>query len=159
VRKKRILMVCAGNICRSPMAEYLLKKRIRDHGQDAHSLEVRSAGTSTYNGTFAGDQTIYVMQSRGLDISRHRTRQVDEEILEWADLVLCMEEGQRDLLRSSFPQAGNKTHLITEYCDGSGDILDPTGKPTSAYEECARRLEDLLARLLEKISSPLEEPD
>ena len=158
MRKKRILMVCAGNICRSPMAEYLLKKRIREGGLDAHTLEVRSAGTSTYNGTFAGDQTIYVMQARGLDISRHRTRQVDEEILAWADLVLCMEEVQREFVGRSFPQAAGKVHLITDYCGGSGDIADPTGKPTSAYEECARRLEDLLGLLLEKIK-PLEEPD
>jgi protein-tyrosine-phosphatase len=133
------------------MAEYLLKKRIREDGLDNHALEVRSAGTKTYNGTFAGDQTIYVMQARGLDISRHRTRVVDEEIMGWADLVLCMEGGQRDSLHQSFPQAREKVHLITDFCGASGDVLDPTGKPTSAFEECAQKLEQLTQMLIEKI--------
>lgn len=151
MKKNKILMVCAGNICRSPMAEYLLKKRLKESGLGERSLEVRSAGTKTYNGTFAGDQTIYVMQARGLDISRHRTRLIDEEILDWADLVLCMEGEQRDFLHQSYPQAREKVHLITDYCGGSGDIVDPTGRPTLAYEECARKLETLAQALLEKI--------
>jgi protein-tyrosine-phosphatase len=144
-------MVCAGNICRSPMAEYLLKKGLKESGLGERALEVRSAGTKTYNGTFAGDQTIYVMQARGLDISRHRTRVVDEEILSWADLVLCMEGEQRDFLHQSFPDAKDKVYLITDYCGGRGDIADPTGRPTSAYEECARKLEALTLALLDKI--------
>jgi protein-tyrosine-phosphatase len=151
VKQKKILMVCAGNICRSPMAEYLLKKRLNEVGPGCQALEVRSAGTKTYNGTFAGDQTIYVMQARGLDISRHRTRLVDEEIMGWADLVLCMEGEQRDSLHQAYPLAREKVHLITDYCGSGGDISDPTGKPTSAYEECAKKLEELTRALIEKI--------
>jgi protein-tyrosine-phosphatase len=146
-------MVCAGNVCRSPMAEYMLKKRIQEEGWDKHVLEVRSGGTLAYDGTFAGDQTIYVMQARGLDISRHRTRLVDEEMIGWADLVLCMEGGQRDFLRQSFPAAKDKVHLITEYCGGSGDVSDPTGQPTSAFEQCARMLEELTRTLIRKIQT------
>jgi protein-tyrosine-phosphatase len=151
VKQNKILMVCAGNICRSPMAEYLLKKRLKENGLSNQVLEVRSAGTKTYNGTFAGDQTIYVMQARGLDISRHRTRVVDEEIMGWADLVLCMEGEQRDSLHQAYPQAKDKVHLITDYCGGAGDISDPTGRPTAAYEECAKKLEELTQALIEKM--------
>ena len=148
----RILFVCAANICRSPMAEALFKDMVKNDGEIAwNCLEARSAGISNTRGSDASDQALLVMRERGIDMSRHRSRPVDRDILEWADVVLCMEAGHLHTLQQSFPDLANKLYLLAEYCGGSGDIADPSGRPTSAFEACAGQLEGLLADLLGKI--------
>ncbi len=152
MKPNKILFVCVANVCRSPMAEWIMKDIIRRDGESDHNrTQVRSAGISAQDGCDASDQALMVMRARGIDISRHRARMVNSEILEWADLVLCMNQEQVVALKQSFPESQNKIHLLTQYCGDGGDIDDPSGKHTSVYEECANRLDSLIAALLEKI--------
>ncbi len=152
MKQNHILFVCMANVCRSPMAEWLLKERIRRADESNHNhIQARSAGIAAQNGCDASDQALMVMRERGIDISRHRARVVDPEILDWADLVLCMSQDQSATLRQTFPEAQSKIFLLTEYCGGSGDIDDPSGKHTRVYEECAQRLDNLIAALVEKV--------
>jgi len=134
------------------MAEYLLRDFLAKNGVAGYSIAVRSAGTNDASGSDASDQALNVMRERGVDMSRHKARHINVEIVDWADLILCMERDHLDNLRQRFPEANGKLHLLTEYCGCSGDIIDPSGKPTSAFEECAGRLEILVATLLEKIN-------
>ena len=147
----KILFVCVANVCRSPMAEWLLKDQIRRDGESGRThIQARSAGISAQNGCDASDQALMVMRERGIDISRHRARKIDSEILEWADLVLCMSQDQVVTLKQSFPESQNKIFLLTQYCGDSGDIDDPSGRHTSVFEECAQRMNSLISALVEK---------
>lgn len=152
MRQDRILFVCAANICRSPMAEALCKDIIKKAGEaDGNSIEARSAGISNVNGADASDQALMVLRERGIDMSRHKSRVVDQDIVDWADLVLCMEMEQLKSLQHSFPGDSAKLHLLAEYCGSKGDISDPSGKPTGDYEDCARQLEVLVTSLVRKM--------
>lgn len=146
-----ILFVCAANICRSPMAEGLFKDLLKKNGLTGNSIAARSAGIGNTHGSDASDQAIHVMREKGLDISRHKARTINQEIVDGSDLVLCMSEEQTNSLRHSFPEAKEKFYLLTEFCGSRGDVEDPSGRPTRAFEECAGQLEGLLEVLLEKI--------
>lgn len=152
MKQERILFICTANVCRSPMAEALCKDIIKKDGKSGgNPIEVRSAGISNINGADASDQALLVLRERGIDMSRHKSRVIDQDFIDWADLVLCMEAEQLNNLRHSFPADYPKLHLLSEYCGSEGDISDPSGKPTGAYEECARQLEFLLTTLMRKM--------
>ena len=82
-----LLCVCTGNMCRSPMLEYLLKQELPKHGIDA---VVTSAGTDTVDGSSATDHSITVMNEIGIDISAHRSRQMTHAIAEQNDVFVVM---------------------------------------------------------------------
>jgi protein-tyrosine phosphatase len=143
-----------ANICRSPMAEYLLRSLCagRSPGNPV-SIEIRSAGLMNTTGTDASDQALMVMRERGIDMSRHKARQVNDELVDWADLILCMEKVHLEAMQKEFPRAGAKMYLLTEYCGCSGDIIDPTGRNYRFFSECADQMEDLLEKLLDKLTA------
>ena len=89
---KNILVMCTGNICRSPTAEYLLRKEL---GPD---YNVQSAGLGALVEHPAEETAMKVAAKNGIDMSPHKARQVTMDMLKWADLVLVMEAGQRDSL-------------------------------------------------------------
>jgi protein-tyrosine-phosphatase len=151
MKYQKILFVCAANVCRSPMAEGLLKNLIKNDGFTPNSISVRSAGIGNTHGSDASDQAIQVMRERGLDISRHKARTVNWDIINGSDLILCMSQEQVSNLKQSYAEAQNKFYLLTEFCGSQGDIDDPSGRPTRAYESCASQVEDLLKVLVEKI--------
>jgi protein-tyrosine-phosphatase len=153
MKYSKILFVCAANVCRSPMAEGLLKDLLKKDGELGNSVVVRSAGINNTHGSDASDQALYVMHERGLDISRHKARQITWDSVNWADLVLCMSEDQLIDLRKSFPEAQEKFHMLTVFCGAAGEIDDPSGRPTRAFEECAKNMDGLLISLLEKIKA------
>lgn len=149
MKPSAILFVCTANICRSPMAEYLLKNLAqKEPSMNKNSLRVSSAGTMGTPGIDASDQALQVMRDRKIDMSRHKSRLANIEIVSAADLILCMENTHVSYLSGLFPAAVHKVHLLTEYCGAPGEVLDPSGQPTRVYEECAQQLEDLTRELL-----------
>ncbi len=153
MRKYRVLFVCMANICRSPMAEYLLRNLNEKRNRGDHiCVEVRSAGLMNTTGANASDQALMVMRERGIDMSRHQARQVNDELIDWSDLILCMERVHAEAIRKDFPRASGKTFLLTEYCGVPGEIIDPTGRNYLFFRECAEQMEGLLGRLLDKLT-------
>jgi protein-tyrosine-phosphatase len=149
VKKRKIIFVCTANVCRSVTAEGLFKELVRRDAQISQDgFEVRSAGTHALDRSEAGDQTLTVLRERGLDMSRHRAQTINQPLIDWSDLVLCMEKAHLDYLRLSFQATPGKLFLLTEYCGLQGDILDPSSKPTAVFRECATQLENLLGTLL-----------
>ena len=84
---ENILVVCVGNICRSPMAEALLKQRFPEKNID-------SAGVGALVGHSADPAAIEIMQAQNIDISTHVAKQIDEKLAQKADLIFTMSEGQ-----------------------------------------------------------------
>jgi protein-tyrosine phosphatase len=133
---RHILVVCVGNICRSPMAEALLKRALR--GQD--EITVESAGLGALVGHPAADYSLELMDEMGEDISGHRARQIHPDMVAAADLVLVMEAGHKRAIDDADPTARGKVRRLGEWQDK--DIDDPYRQPKAAFADA---LEDIKA--------------
>ncbi|AJY74578.1 protein tyrosine phosphatase [Paenibacillus beijingensis] len=108
---KRILFVCTGNTCRSPMAEAILRDKAKRRGL---SVEVRSAGVSTMDGLPVSGNAAKTLSARGIS-HNGSSRAAREEMIGWADLVLTMTAGHKNALLHRFPSAVDKTFTLKEY--------------------------------------------
>ena len=156
----RILFVCTGNTCRSPMAEGLCRSflgRLRLQQE----VEVASAGLNAVAGGPASREAVAIMAERGIDLSGHKTACLTDEQVRWADLILTMEEHHRRRLLEQFPEAVGKAFVLKEYVAaptdeapaaqvginraGRYDIMDPFGQSTEVYRRCATELASAVA--------------
>ena len=142
---KHILVVCVGNICRSPMAEALLKRELR--GQDGFTVE--SAGLGALVGHPASDYSIELMNEMGIDITGHRARQIHPDMVRDADLVLVMEPGHKRAIDDADPSARGKVYRLGEWQDRNID--DPYRQARIAYEEALEDIEAGVASWAKKI--------
>ena len=123
-----ILTVCVGNICRSPVAEALLKDRLPGR-------KVWSAGLHALVGQPADATAREVARQHGLDLSAHRAQQVAGWMCSHADLVLVMEASHQQELEELYPLARGKIHRLGEFGpQGAFDIADPYRQPRAAFE-------------------------
>lgn len=145
----KVLFVCTGNICRSPMAEYYFRSLIeRASLQDRMSAE--SAGTYADNGSPVTYESFVVMKERyGIDISRHASRYLSHSIAFDADLILVMTASHRQSILSKMPDLYARTHLILEYASdpANGEVSDPYGSDLPVYEGCFERMRPALDNL------------
>ena len=145
-----ILIVCTGNICRSPMGAVLLAQKLVKALPD-EEWNVSSAGTWAMNGVSATDHGITVMAERGLDTSNHKSRVVDDKMLAEADLVLTMTIGHSESIRAEFKEYAHKVFRLTEMAGIPYDVADPYGGPIEAYRSTAAELDRLIERGFQRI--------
>lgn len=149
----RVLFVCTGNICRSPMAEGLARHHAVGRGLD---LDCGSAGLIARRGHPASGNGVKVLARRGVDIGSHGARRLDAELVEWADVIVAMEEEHR-LAVADFPASALKSvHLLSEWAGeprlGPG-IDDPIGGSIGEYDKTASEIEAYIERALDKLQS------
>jgi protein-tyrosine phosphatase len=135
---ERILVVCVGNVCRSPMAEALLAQRLAGIGR-GQPPAVESAGMAALVGRPADPIAVELLRERGVDISGHRARQLTARLVTAADVVLAMEQGHVRSIEATFPHARGRVHRIGRW--QGFDVPDPYGKPRAAFEHALARIE------------------
>lgn len=169
---KRLLFVCGGNTCRSPMAAVLADAMLRRRGMDGR-WAVASAGVAAFVGDEATALARSVVARRGLSLEGHRSRRLSAYDVEGAHLVLTMTLAQRDALRRLYPEFRERIFLLAEAAgrglstqeegrepEGGGgpsslrEIEDPFGGDGADYEAAAALLEELIDRLLMTIVDP-----
>lgn len=136
--RKRILLVCTGNTCRSPMAEGLLRALAQERGQ---AVEVLSAGLCA-DGSPASPQAVEAMAQRGIDIAGHVSHPVTRELCAAADVIGVMSAGHRDLLTRLFAVPTDKVVVL------GGGIPDPFGGTAEDYRRTRDALEQAVRVLL-----------
>jgi len=140
---KTILLVCTGNICRSPMAAGFLRKKLRQEGLEG-KYRVRSAGVWALENQPPSAFACQVLAEWGIDISGHRSHNLTLEDMEEADLILTMGQGQAEAIRMEFPQHAPKVYPLSEMAEKHYDIYDPYGGSLQEYRQCAREIEKLI---------------
>lgn len=153
-----VLMVCTGNICRSPMAAGLASHLLPDALQNR--VQITSAGISALHGNPAEPNAITTSSRMGIDISNHRARQITSDLATSADLILTMEVMQRDVVRRMLFWKKSKVRLLTDFCPHTNapDIKDPYGGPLRAYQVCFDTLLPCVLQLLKWVETEADIP-
>ncbi|MDR5899524.1 low molecular weight phosphotyrosine protein phosphatase [Halomonas vilamensis] len=143
---ERILVVCTGNICRSPVAEAFLRQRLPER-------RISSAGLGALEGKPVSPLARQLAEADGLDVNHHQARQLTVAMIQEADLILVMTERQRRAVGQQAPQALGKTLLLGRWLDsGKGqNIPDPYRKSTEVFEHIHMLLKDASLAWAEKL--------
>ncbi len=153
----RLLFVCAGNTCRSPMAAVIARRAVAELGWQG--FEVRSAGVGALHGDRASDGAVRAAARNGLELSEHSATLLAPELAEWADLILVMSPGH--LVKVVELGRGENAALITSFAeggeeDGTVSVPDPIGGPDEHYLETFEFLERLIDRAFRRLEPVVE---
>ena len=140
---KKLLIVCTGNICRSPIAEGIARLRAQQD-RISHQLYVHSAGTQAVVGSGASRYGQDVMASKGINMRRHVAKQVTYQDVADAALILVMEEAHRVALFQMAPEHYDKVILLSELSGRTYDIPDPIGGPLIEYQAAFARINGII---------------
>src|SRR5260370_1261202 len=153
---QRILLVCTGNICRSPLAEALLHRALEQ--RSVEGVSVTSAGTGAWDGAPASEGAYLVGLERGLDLSGHRARLLTRELVEEADLILTMARHHR--ARVDELGGEGRVFVLGEYAGRGGDeVSDPFGGDLEVYRDTCQELEALAAAVAERLAAESKRGD
>ena len=129
---QNILVVCIGNICRSPMAEYLLK-------QQHPNLHIESAGISGLTGHAADQKAMLCMQRLGIDMQPHIAKKLNSELIKKADLILVMSQNQQKHIEQTWPFAKGKTFRLGHW--QSKNVSDPYQHDQTVFDETSQLIQ------------------
>ena len=132
----RILVVCVGNICRSPTAEVLLRDRLKDRG-----IHIESAGLAAVVGAPVDPVAESVLGDNGLSAGAHVARQLSREMVSAAAMVVAMDKRHISAIQALSPEARGKTFLLGRW-QGELAIPDPYGRDRVAFEHAFKLIRD-----------------
>ena len=133
---KNILVVCVGNICRSPMAEYFLK-------QSFPQLSIQSAGISALVGYPADDKALLCMQRLDIDMQAHKAQQLNAELIKQADLILVMSKNQQQHIEQKWPFEKGKTFRLGHW--QAKNITDPYQHDQQFFDDTCTLIQQCVA--------------
>lgn len=145
----KILIVCTGNTCRSPMAEGIFKSLIKKANLD---IQVQSAGTFAFDGDRVSNHAVKALESLEMDISNHKSKLIHKDLINDMDLILTMSSSHKETINGKFPNAKEKTFLLNEYAFGDlKDVMDPYGGSLSDYEAVRHEIYRAAIEIVKKI--------
>ncbi len=142
-----ILVVCVGNICRSPTAEALLRQALEDANKTGYT--VSSAGLGALVDHAPDKNACELLLKKGLDISGYKGSQINTHVIRKTDLILVMESGHKNALVAEDPSAKGKVFRLGEW--GGFDIPDPYQKDMVAFENALQLIERGIAQWIQKL--------
>ena len=143
---KQILFVCTGNICRSPMAEVILRSRL---GKDTE-WKVASAGVAAADGEPASEEAIAVCRELGLDLRQHGSQPVTRGLVEHARWIVVMTEAHCEILTRRHPELNTRIRLLKSFgfSKDFADIPDPIGGSVEVYRTVRDMIEAAISDLI-----------
>lgn len=151
--RSEVLMVCTGNSCRSPLAEYLFRAKLAERlgvapvALEALGYAVRSAGTSAFGGGGISSGSLEELRRRGIEASGHRSQPVTVELLQQAERVYTMSVEHHDWVVGLLPSAAPRVAPL----DPSGAVADPFGGGPDDYARCAAQIEHAVQARVEEL--------
>lgn len=118
-------------------------------------ITVKSAGRLNLDHHKASEEAVQVMQERGLDITAHQSQHIDQDLIDWSDVILVMENKHREYILDQFTHAQKKVQMLTEFAGEKGDVADPIGQGIEIYRKCAEQLTGLLKTISDKMAKGL----
>lgn len=145
-----ILVVCTANICRSPMGEGMLRHALAAEAEPLRSIPVISAGVAARKGETVSENSVVALKKVGIDIAKHRSQPLTQEMLNDALLVLCMTETHRAMIQMQADPAPAELRLFREFMPKSADkeVPDPYGGPLKLYELCRDELVEAVPSII-----------
>lgn len=143
----RLLFICTGNICRSPMAEGLARHLGAELGRP---IEARSASTLGLVDRPADPHSVTVCRELGVDIQDHRSRPILAEDVAWADRILVMEGHHANHLHQHFPGHAAKVMLLGLLI-GRSEIADPIGRSERRFRACRDEIHAALRSYVKRL--------
>ena len=133
-----ILIVCTGNICRSPMGQGLLTHALSAQPEPLRSLKVLSAGVAAHTGEPISENSVVALRKAGIDISHLRSQGLTQQMLDDALVVFGMTESHRSIIRARARPVPEHLYLFREFLPppAAREIGDPYGGPLKLYESC-----------------------
>lgn len=146
-----ILFVCTANICRSPMAEHLLRHALAAEPEPLKSTPVISAGISAREGDGPSENSVFALRKVGLDLERHRSRPLTQSLLDEALAVFCMTETHRAMIEINFHPVPAHVYLMRQFMRDTSEpeIPDPYGLAMKHYEACRDSMVEAIPALVE----------
>lgn len=138
---KKIIFVCTGNTCRSPMAEGLGKQCL-DKG-----IHIISRGLSVHEGQGPNPSSVAAMLSEGIDIRAHRAKSFSPEDVTEDTLILGMTQNHVAYISALYPDFSKQTFTLLAYCGMKGDVADPYGQNQEVYNQCAKLLKEAIMKI------------